>query len=111
MGFDYRVEIRNRKGKVTQLQPYRMKVDKNGTKLERPPGSGNWYNPDGTLLSGPIKDAREAEIKQAQEKSQKLDQLIEQVEVKEEKQAPVKEVKDVSKNTASVSANKSNRKY
>ncbi len=112
MGFDYRVEIRNKKGKVAQYQPYRMKVDKNGTRLERPPGSGNWYNPDGTLLEGPIKEARDKEIKEAQEKDKKLDKILAQVEEPVRvKNSPISEqkVEHVSKDTAPISANKSKR--
>lgn len=49
-GFDYTVEHRGKDGRVVRTDPYRMVVDSNGKRLERPPGSGIWYNEDGTLL-------------------------------------------------------------
>lgn len=48
-GFDYIVHKRNSKGKVISSDPYKMVVTKEGALLERPPGSGLWYYPDGEL--------------------------------------------------------------
>jgi hypothetical protein len=51
MPFDYRVDHINSQGKVTHRTPYRMVIDQeHGKRMERPPGSGLWYNEDGTLL-------------------------------------------------------------
>lgn len=50
MPFDLRTDHRNAKtGKVTHRTPYRLLI-KDGTQLfERPPGSCQMYNPDGSL--------------------------------------------------------------
>jgi len=47
MPFDFITHKRNRKGKVISFDPYRMKITKEGTKIERPPNSGNWFHPNG----------------------------------------------------------------
>ena len=50
MAFDLKTQRLNKKGQVTHRQPYRLYV-KNGVQMfERPPGSGNFFNPDGTPI-------------------------------------------------------------
>ena len=48
MSFDYTTHRRNSKGKIVELMPYRMRITKDGVRLERPPGSGEFFNPDGS---------------------------------------------------------------
>ena len=50
MAFDYQVEHYNKQGKVIRTNTYRMVVDAEGTRMERPPGSGIWYAPDGSVI-------------------------------------------------------------
>lgn len=59
--FDLRVEIVDpATGKVTQYQPYVMRVSGDGTFFERPPGSGYWYEGNGKLYKEPSEDQKKA---------------------------------------------------
>lgn len=50
MAFNYQTEYRNAAGKIVREDPYRMVVDQeHGQRMERPPGSGVWYRPDGSI--------------------------------------------------------------
>jgi hypothetical protein len=49
--FDYRGQVLNKKGQVVTYQPYRMVIEKGVRKIERPPGSGNFYDAAGNLLT------------------------------------------------------------
>jgi len=47
VGFDFITHRRNNKGKVIGLNPYRMKVTKSGTRMER---KGEFFHADGSLM-------------------------------------------------------------
>lgn len=55
MAFDLDVVKRNSKGQIISHQPYRMVVDKDGQRFERPPKSGYWYDGNGNLIAEPVK--------------------------------------------------------
>lgn len=63
-------------GKVTEHSPYILRVSDKGQIYERPPHSGIFYNPDGTLLAQPVAkeveapkvEASKAEVKVAPQK-------------------------------------------
>lgn len=48
--FDWQVEHYNKQGQVVRANHYRMVVDSEGKRMERPPGSGKWYSEAGTLI-------------------------------------------------------------
>jgi len=50
MAFDWQVEHYNKAGKVIRKNDYRMVVDSQGKRMERPPGSGIWYAEDGSII-------------------------------------------------------------
>jgi len=50
MPFDYQVEHYDKSGKVIRSNPYRMVIDSEGKRMERPPGSGIWYAEDGSII-------------------------------------------------------------
>lgn len=47
MGFDYRTQKMNKKGQVVSKTPYRLYVENGQRKLERPPGSGQFFYENG----------------------------------------------------------------
>lgn len=49
--FDKTVHIRNSKGEIIKQNHYILRVANGTSKFERPPKSGKWYNPDGTLVN------------------------------------------------------------
>lgn len=51
--FDFWVSKTDKRGKLVSVNPYKMLVENGVRKMERPPGSGNWYDEGGTLLSKP----------------------------------------------------------
>jgi hypothetical protein len=68
--FDYVVDSYSKEGKVTSSNPYRMVIDGQGKRLERPPGSGRWFTEDGRLLrddSKAINEQKEAAALAARE--------------------------------------------
>lgn len=77
-GFDYKVHKRDSKsGRIISANPYRMiceQVEGGGStvRIERPTGSGIWYNADGTLneklsQEGLKKQAAEAAAEEARQ--------------------------------------------
>jgi hypothetical protein len=50
MAFDLRTHIRDSKGKIVQVQPYRVTVENGQQVFERPPGSGKYYAADGARI-------------------------------------------------------------
>lgn len=69
MAFDYRVDHYAKDGSVTHRTPYRMVIDQeHGQRMERPPGSGIWYKPDGSIFkdeSAEVRAKQELEARQA----------------------------------------------
>lgn len=51
-GFDLTVHRRDAKGKIYQVDPYRLHISDGEQRYERPPGSGNFYSGDGKLIKG-----------------------------------------------------------
>ena len=51
--FDFVVSKNDKKGKNVSYNPYRMVVENGMRKMERPPGSGYWYDESNNLLSQP----------------------------------------------------------
>lgn len=75
MAFDYRVEHYNKEGKIVHKDPYRMVVDQqDGTRMERPPGSGIWFRPDGSIWKDESVAIRAQEAKLAAEQQQLSEQ-------------------------------------
>jgi hypothetical protein len=56
-GFDFVVHKRNSKGAIVAENHYRMVVKDGKTEIERPPGSGIWYDAGGNLLRETSKKA------------------------------------------------------
>lgn len=83
--FDYITHLRNKKGKIYATQPYRMFVSKEGVKLERPPGSGEFFNPDGT----PVKTESVAKPPQEVVKKQEEKPVLNEVKL-QAKRAEIK---------------------
>ena len=81
-GFDLVTHKRNRKGVITSINPYTLRIRGTKWEFERPPGSGNIYAANGELIAGPIKDEEAGVKKEAQEETKKLEKLMS--EVKEE---------------------------
>ena len=70
--FNHIVDTYNKQGKVIVRDPYRMVVDSQGKRYERPPGSGKWYAPDGSLIKDEsaaieAQKAKELEAREAAE--------------------------------------------
>ena len=63
MGFDLKTQRINKKGQVVAKQPYRLFIDGGIKKFERPPGSGNFFNEDGTEIAKKKVDAPKVEAK------------------------------------------------
>jgi hypothetical protein len=57
--FDYRTQKLNKKGQVISRSPYRLYVEGGIKKLERPPGSGNFFYENGQ----PVPKKKEEEKK------------------------------------------------
>ncbi len=51
--FDLDTHKRNGKGQIIHVQPYRLVIDANGRRFERPPGSGNWFTEGGDVIAQP----------------------------------------------------------
>lgn len=51
--FDLRVHIRDKNGRISQKQPYRLKVVDGQRRYERPVGSGKWHYENGELIDMP----------------------------------------------------------
>lgn len=80
-GFDLRTIRLNKKGQVVSRQPYRLYIEKGVQKFERPPGSGNFYAPNGDLISaGPA--AKEEKKKAAKDFSNEKEEIQKLVEDK-----------------------------
>lgn len=74
MAFDFTVQKRNSKGQIVSEQPYRMVISEGKTQIERPPGSGYWYDAGGTLIKEPAKQEtakQEAEAKLFKQEAKK----------------------------------------
>ena len=94
MTFDYRTKIINSKGKTLIEQPYNLKIDGGVHKMERPPGSGVWYDPSGELTP----ESAEKMNKQA---DKSMEEIVKELEEKtqEEKQ---KDPKSAAQHAADV---------
>ena len=57
--FDHRTHLRNKKGNIIGKNLYRLRISKTGMEYERPPGSGNFYAPNNSLIRGPLKDKQD----------------------------------------------------
>ena len=64
MAFDLTVQVRDKKGNIVKVQPYKLVIENGMQKFERPVGSGIWYDAGGTLISKP-------EVKAEQKKDEK----------------------------------------
>lgn len=61
--FDKTTHIRNKDGEIVRENHYIMKVTNGETRFERPPKSGNWFNPDGSRIeSAKAVDAMAADL-------------------------------------------------
>lgn len=56
--FDLVTHKRDRKGKIVNVNPYRLRVRGTSWLFERPVGSGNMYSLGGDLMEGPLLDER-----------------------------------------------------
>ncbi len=48
--FNFKTQRYDKRGRVVETTPYRLFVEKGKKKIEQPPGSGIFYNEDGTLI-------------------------------------------------------------
>ena len=72
-GFDLRTQKVNKKGQVTSKSPYRLYIDRGVQKFERPPGSGKFYNADGSEIVMTKLDKKAEAKKRAEEKAIQAD--------------------------------------
>jgi len=82
--FDYKTHLRNKKGKVYAVQPYKMYVNKNGTKFERPPNSGIFFNADGSPM-----EKQESKINPEIKPMKVVEPILDKVKI-QAKQAEIK---------------------
>lgn len=112
--FDLRVEIREPKtGKIEKYQPYTMHVNRDGTLYESPPGSGKFFDGQGTLakdISAELKakyPERYVENKAGDELAKlkaENDKLKEQLAAKDEKEPEGAELDPVASAEAEANA-------
>lgn len=66
--FDLTVHRKNPKGKIYQVDPYRLYIENGQQRFERPPGSGNFFYADGSEIpkvGQPVKQAEKPNEKKA----------------------------------------------
>lgn len=76
MKFDLVTHRRNKKGFITETNPYRLYIKGNSWKYERPPGSGNMYSGGGELLEGPLKEEQDGVNAKAKAEKVALETLV-----------------------------------
>lgn len=76
MSFDLTVHKRDKKGRIVEINAYKMKVVDGVRTFERPVGSGVWYYETGE----PVK--KEASVEQKAQKEVDVDELLPKVETK-----------------------------
>lgn len=59
-GFDFRTQRLNKKGQIVSKTPYRMFVENGIKKLERPPGSGQFFTESGEPI---VKSGKKSKAK------------------------------------------------
>lgn len=101
MAFDFRVDHYNKQGQVIRHDPYRMVIDKDGKRMERPPHSGKWYAEDGKLVkdeSTAIEAVKaKAELEQKQLSEQKLTEAREKLKAELRAEILAEEAKKAGK--------------
>jgi hypothetical protein len=111
--FDLKTHIRNKKGQVSSVNPYKLVIENGVKKFERPPNSGNWFNEDGSVdkvakaVPKPVvkefkPEAFQAMIEELQAKNEALQAKLEAAEAEEEIEieAPAAEELDNSEELA-----------
>jgi hypothetical protein len=78
-GFDLKTHIRDKKGHVASVNPYRLVVENKEYKFERPPQSGHWYDADGKPIAPPSGFKSHEQIKK--EKGNKVEKQEESVDL------------------------------
>ncbi len=96
-GFDLRTHVRDGKGNIVKVNPYRLHVVNGNREFERPPGSGWFYTEGGDLIRKPKGQAAPPSyVKQAPELSEEeLEAQILMLQSKLKKAKPAEQAEQV----------------